>query len=197
MPQSKAEQIKIYIIIGLLVVAGVVAYFRFFHKKKPSVVIPAPGTPTAGIPAGGLTVPEVKIKEIKSTAAAKTQALKKEDVPLRNIFVPARWPRRVEAQPELVVLEVTDVDDMEWEMAQAWADEDLQRHLQPKPFPRVTLLGTLIGGKKPLAIIDDRFMRAGDTIDGYKITEITADEVRLEGGGEEVVLKVLASGVDQ
>ncbi len=194
MPQSKAEQIKLYIIIGLVVVAAVVAYLRFFHKKKPSLATPAPGAPTAGTTAG-LTVPEIKITPLKSTTSAQSQAPEIGDIALRNIFSPLRWPKKAEAQPEVVEPDETDVDDMELEMAEAWAYEELQ--LQPKPFPQVKLLGTLIGGKKPIAIIDDQFMRAGDAIDGYKIVKITPHEVLLKDGDQEVVLKVLTSGVDQ
>ncbi len=190
MPQSKAEQIKLYIIIGLVVVAAAVAYFRFLHKKKPSVAPPAPGAPTAG-----LTVPEIKIKKIKKTTPARSQVHEPGDIDLRNIFSPVRWPEKVEEQPDVVEPDDTDVDDMELEMAEAWVDEEQQ--LQPKPFPQVKLLGTLIGGGKSIAIIDGRFMRAGDAIDGYEIVKIAPDEVRLKDGEEEVILKVLTSGVDQ
>lgn len=194
MPQSKAEQIKLYVIIGLMVVAAVVAYFSFFHKKKASVAPPAPGALTAGA-AAGLTVPEIKIKQIKSTILAKAQAPEPGDIVLRNIFSPLRWPKSAQVQPEVVEPDETDVDDMELEMAEAWWDEELL--LQPKPFPRVKLLGTLIGGKKPIAVIGNRFMRPGDAINEYKIVKITPDEVLLKYGDREVVLKVLTSGVDQ
>lgn len=194
MPQSKAEQIKLYVIIGLMVVAAVVAYFSFFHKKKASVAPPAPGALTAGA-AAGLTVPEIKIKQIKSTILAKAQAPEPGDIVLRDIFSPLRWPKSAQAQPEVVEPDETEVDDMELEMAETWLDEELL--LQPKPFPPVKLLGTLIGGKKPIAIIDDRFMRPGDAINEYKIVKITPDEVLLKYDDVEVVLKVLTSGVDQ
>ncbi|MEE8541284.1 MAG: hypothetical protein V3S66_06450 [Desulfobacterales bacterium] len=190
MPQSKAEQIKLYVIMGLMVVAAVVAYFSFFHKKKAPAATPAPATATAGP-----TVPEIKIKPLKSTAPAKSQVPEIGDIVLRNIFSPARWPKRAEAQPEVEEPDATDVDDMELEMAETWLDEE--RQLQPKPFPHVKLLGTLIGGKNPIAVIDGRFMRAGDAINQYKIVKITPDEVLLKYDDKEVVLKVLTSGVDQ
>ena len=194
MAQTKAEQIKLYIIIGLMVVAAAVAYFRFFHKKKPSAATPAPGAPTAGI-AAVLTVPEIKIKPLKSMTSAKSQVSEIGAITLRNIFSPLRWPKRAEAQQEVEEPDTTDVDDMELEMVEARMEEELLR--QPKPFPQVKLLGTLIGGKKAIAIIDNRFMRAGDAINEYKIVKITPDEVLLKYGDEEVVLKVLTSGVDQ
>ena len=163
MAQTKAEQIKLYIIIGLMVVAAAVAYFRFFHKKKPSAAIPAPGALTAAnAPAAGLTVPEIKIKALKSTTSAQSQGPEIGDIVLRNIFSPLRWPKRAEAQAEVEEPDATDVDDMEMEMVEARLEEELL--LQPKPFPQVILLGTLIGGKKPIAIIDDQFMRPGDAI---------------------------------
>jgi len=185
MPQSKAEQIKLYIIIGLMVLAAATAYFRFFHKKKPTAA-----TTAAGAPAAGLTVPEIKTALLKSTTSAKSPAPEPGDIDLRNIFSPVRWPKEAEAQPD-----DTDVDDMELEMAEARADEELQ--LQPKPFPQVKLLGTLIGGKKPIAIIDGQFMRTGDAINEYKIVEITQNEVLLKYGDKEVILKILTNGVDQ
>ena len=61
---------------------------------------------------------------------------------------------------------------------------------KPKP-PPMSLKGTIVGGKTPIAIINGRFARVGDRIGDYQVTQITKDEVRLISGSHEIVLKVL------
>ncbi len=55
----------------------------------------------------------------------------------------------------------------------------------------MTLKGTIVGGKRPIAIINDRFVRMGDRIGDYQVVEIDKDRVTLRSGIYEIVLEVL------
>ena len=61
----------------------------------------------------------------------------------------------------------------------------------PEPPPPMTLKGIIVGGKRPIAIINDRFLRIGDMMGGYQVVEINKDIVRLNSGNNEIVLEVL------
>ena len=51
-----------------------------------------------------------------------------------------------------------------------------EREEQPPTFK---LRGTIVGGKRPLAIIDDRFVRVGDRIGDYSVIRIRKKDVLL------------------
>ncbi len=63
MAKLKSEKIKIYIIIVLVFVAAIVAYFRFMHKKNG-----------ANVDIAGLPQKQVKldVSQIQETQAQKT-----------------------------------------------------------------------------------------------------------------------------
>jgi hypothetical protein len=51
-----------------------------------------------------------------------------------------------------------------------------EREEQPPTF---SLRGTIVGGERPLAIIDDRFVRVGDRIGDYSVIRIRKKDVLL------------------
>ena len=53
------------------------------------------------------------------------------------------------------------------------------------------LKGTILGGKNPMAIINDKFVRTGEKIGGYKVVRITPNTVYLRAGSHQKVIKVL------
>ncbi len=71
------------------------------------------------------------------------------------------------------------------------APEQNQMEEIPEPPPPMTLKGTIVGGKRPIAIINDRFVRMGDRIGDYQVVEIDKDIVKLSSGNNEIVLEVL------
>jgi len=71
------------------------------------------------------------------------------------------------------------------------ASEENQGEEELKPPPPMTLKGTIVGGKRPIAIINDRFVRMGDRIGDYQVVEIDKDRVTLRSGIYEIVLEVL------
>ena len=60
-----------------------------------------------------------------------------------------------------------------------------------KPVPAFNLSGTILGGGSSVAIINSKFLRMGDQINGFRVTEISKNQVRLRLGDKEIVLEVL------
>jgi hypothetical protein len=56
----------------------------------------------------------------------------------------------------------------------------------------MTLSGTVIGGEHAMAIINNRFMRPGQTIGKYRVMRITPDKVYLAAGEDRRCLSVLS-----
>ena len=163
MAKLKSEKIKIYIIIVLIFVAAIVAYFRFMHKKNG-----------ANVDIAGLSQKQVKldVSQIQKTKPKRLQAVKlPENEPLsmniRDIFKPLQMP----TEPELLV------------------------HAEQTSAPTgvLELKGIIIGGKQPMAIINNKFVRIGEKIGEYKIVSFDPNEVLLKSGRHEKVLQVLRS----
>ena len=63
------------------------------------------------------------------------------------------------------------------------------RKARPVPAcPSFQLKGTIVGSGPPLALIDDRMLRIGSTIQGFRVKRITASGVLLEGKHHKVQL---------
>jgi hypothetical protein len=62
----------------------------------------------------------------------------------------------------------------------------------PVPIGVLELKGTIIGGKAPMAVINDKFVRMGEKIGEYQIVKIDPNEVVLRSGSQEKVLQVIA-----
>lgn len=162
MPSQKSEKLKLYVVIGLLVVAAIVAYFRFVHKKD------APGGNTTN---GGLQKVKFDISLIKKTkpkTRRESTLLVNEpfNIHIRDIFSPVQLP--TESRPPGPVKPA------------------------PRPIGILKLKGTVIGGKEPVAVINDKFVRMGEKIGEYQIVRIDSNEVVLRSGSHEKVLQVLA-----
>ena len=164
MPSKKSEKVKIYIIIGLLFVAAMVAYFSFIHKQKD---------PDSGI--AKLPPQEVKFdvsqiqktkpkKRLQETGLSVNASLSNN---IRDIFTPVQLP--TESDPLMPV------------------------EASPAPIGVLELKGIIIGGNKPMAVINDKFVRMGEKIGEYQIVKIDPNEVVLRSGSHEKVLRVLTT----
>ncbi len=70
MAEKKSDKVKVYVVIGLAILAGVFAYFRFFHEKAPA----ATSTRATGIVPGStadLQVPKIDFESLRKRASAK------------------------------------------------------------------------------------------------------------------------------
>ena len=164
MAEKKSNRIKIYIVIGLALVLVVNGYFRLIHAKTKR-------SGTSSTPQPSLTsinIPKIltKLQQAKPSESDRFDVLQ---YAIKDIFAEPVWPAKP-AQP---------------------APEEKQMEEIPEPPPPMTLKGTIVGGKRPIAIINDRFLRMGDRIGDYQIIEIDKDKVKLSSGNNDIVLEVL------
>ena len=161
--QGKKERIKLYIVIGLAFVAMVVAYFRFIHEKPASEEDTTPTTSSTQ-----LTIPQVagaNLDEPLSCPAPGTVAKKPLDVVIRDVFTPLKVP----------VLAAGQTTEQE----------------PQKPVPVFELRGTIVGGERPMAIINDQFVRTDDVIYEYKVVSIGKTSVLLDSGKRKIELEMV------
>ena len=162
MPAQKSKKVKLYIIVGLLCVAVIVAYFRFIKKKPDSDAEIAKSPPQeVTFNVSQIEKPRLK-KRLQEPRQPVNEFLR---MNIRDIFSPVRLP--IESQ--LLI----------------------QSEQMPVPTGVLTLKGTIIGGENPMAIINDKFVQMGEKIGGYQIVRIDPNEVLLRSDSHEKVLQVL------
>ena len=156
------ERTKLYLVIGLAVLFVALGYFRFLHGKSAFFKQPESGV---AIPAV-IEVPAVDLKGIQPAGEPQKMASEGPRAGLRDIFAPAKKtaaenPSATDAAAPL------------------------------KPLPALLLTGTIIGGKRPLAVINGQFLRKGEMIAGFEVVSIARDQVILSGEGRKVLLNTL------
>ena len=52
------------------------------------------------------------------------------------------------------------------------------------------LKGVIVGGKHSIAIINDKFVRTGERINGYRVLQIAEKEVLLKSGNKTIKLRL-------
>jgi hypothetical protein len=162
MSEKKPERVKIYLIIILSMVLIVVVYFRFFHKKTTHAAVPA--RYKAGV--ARLVVPQVQLPNVQTAKQPEMSAPESNRAMTRDIFKPLKAPP---------------------------LKKDVQQLKQKpsKPTVSLKLKGTILGGEKPIAVINDQFVHTGDWIAEYQVVRIAKDEVVLSSDAHQMVLKVL------
>jgi len=164
MVQPKRAQIKIYIVIGLVILALTVAYFRFFYKKGDTQAASAASTALTA----QITVPQVSENIRPAGGKEKMQAQASFSPVVRDIFAPLIIPSTTEPQPGAL-------------------DQDMA---VTKMAPNLSLDGTIVGRSQRLAIINGRFVRQGEMIGEYKVVSIGEKMVRLSLGSDIFELKM-------
>ena len=159
--KGKSERIKLYVLFLGCVVFVTVGYFRFFYKKTPSAPVRTPFVAALD----RLQVPRVDINpppEVQIPGLSGPQYLQ---TFVRDIFSPlASTP-----------------------MGQRLAA------VQPSAAPSaaITLMGTIVGGGKPLAVINDQFVGTGDWLGEYQVTLIEKNKVLLNSGERQIKLEMV------
>ena len=162
MAEKRTGQPKIYLVVGLSIVLVVVAYFRFFHKKATHA--PAPARSKAGL--ARLDVPQIQIPNPYKTQLGKLLVKESARSVTRDIFKPLK--------------------------AALQKGEAQTREQQPsKPTVSLKLKGTIVGGEKAIAVINDQFVRTGDWIGEYKVVKIGKKDVLLDSGNEKIKLEMV------
>jgi hypothetical protein len=72
----------------------------------------------------------------------------------------------------------------------AWTAEENESEKPQKEPPTFTLKGTIVGGERPLAIIDDQFVRVGDRIGDYSVVRIRKKDVLLMSESTKLHLEI-------
>ncbi len=173
MSEKKKEQIKIYITIGLALILAVLSYFRFIYKKG----VLDEEINLHNLPVAALDVPEVKTKTVKTNYWSKQTQDKSLSTLRRDIFVNMK--------------SINDVGDGFLEDSLKTNERSFVAINTPQLNPEMELMGTIVGGGNPIAIINDQFVRVGDLIDEYKLVSIGKREVVLNMDGREVKVEML------
>jgi hypothetical protein len=173
---AQNEKIKRYLVLGLAVAALVVAYFQFFKPKDDTRMVISEPVGVINQPVvKSVThkiVPPQKIRPQISSPPKETQRLFL-ITDMRDIFEPPPIP------PELKKKTMTGE-----------RDKKVSNIVVPDDIP-LTLSGTIVGGSKPMAIINEKFVKLGEKIDRFKVVRIEANKVVLRAGTHERILTVL------
>ena len=164
MPGKNTERIKIYVVIGLSLVFGIVGYFRFFYKKAEADV---KSSKPVEVPS------KIDLSSVQPIIQGRKQlnnALSTDSFqPIaRDIFTPLTTPERAN---------VPKMQSM-----------NTEKH---KPLPTLRLRGTIVGGEGPIAIVNDTFLRTGDEIAGFKVVWIGTKAIVMEAGERKLALEML------
>jgi len=76
----------------------------------------------------------------------------------------------------------------EFALASKTAEEKPKRSAPPS----FSLKGTIVAGRQPIAVINNRFVRAGDRIEGYLVVKIDKKNVWLKSGSHRVKVETMA-----
>ena len=171
------EKIKIYIVIGLSVILMISGYFRLIHAKiktnPTSSVLPKGDMTTSAQPPVSINMPDPK-SDLKSDL---------------KVDIPKPKPS---SEPTTVDFLQAVVRDIFSEPVDLIAKKDMKREEEPKLPPKMTLKGTIVGGDKPIAIINERFVRLGDMVGDYQVAQIDKNKVVLRSDKKEITLDVMS-----
>jgi len=167
MPADRRAKIEFSIVIGLALVLVIMAYFRFWHKKH----IPAPERPSAAASSQAEPAAAETARHRQSDEPAYERPM---DIALpsiaRDIFRPRKIPSAAAGRPT----------------------KNKPARPKPVPVPDFKLGGTIVSGGESIAIINDRFLRKGDTIASFKVVRIEKDKVQLVSGTKNIELKMIS-----
>ena len=162
MPKMTVDQIKKYIVIGLSLVLAIVGYFRLIHGKTQPEAIDQSFSDSPPPEFELQLVEPVTWQQEDWHARLAAEPMR----PLkRDIFLPDKPLKSVKMKPVAKIPQ--------------------------KPAPKLKLRGTVVGGDKPIAIIDDQFIRMNELIDGYKVIWIGPKMVVLDSGEKKMILELM------
>jgi hypothetical protein len=170
MAAKKREKIKLMIVVGLSVVFVIIAYFRFVAKNEsPAVQVPA-----ASVADPQAAIPRIEIKNRQSDPEPASSDVIVRRFVKRDIFTPINIPvaEKIKKKPP----------------AQEPAK---QSPPEPISLPSFKLGGTIVGGDKPIAIINNQFVRTGDLMNGFKVVRIGKFGVQLASENRIIRLEMI------
>jgi hypothetical protein len=160
MQKKKREQVKIVVLVLVSIVFVIVGYFRFTHKKPGAVK----NQPPARIQPGQPAISPVSITIPQPTRIPESTGVEPMPAVTRDIFSPMET-----GSPGKPLSGSPDV-------SQSPPDLDLE--------------GTIVGGEKPMAIINNQFLGVGQWIAGYQVMRIGKNGVLLVSGNRKIELEM-------
>ena len=136
------------------------AYFRFVHKKPERSRSVAPSTATA--PATQFELLQPEKENLKNTQGRESVVRESTGAVIRDIFAPLKSLPRANR------------------LAKKGASSNRGGSLQLK--------GVIIGGKNPIAIINDKLVRTGERIGDYTLVRVEKKEVFLRSANRNIRL---------
>lgn len=165
--RKPTDRIKIYLVVGLGLVLAASAY-RYVKTKaaRSGNLAPTPATATfADIPDLSL----LNNGSLQTTRLAKTNVREARRDSVRDVFAPLRaLPRGKSVGPT-------------------------KGGPTQKRTTTLKLRGVIVGGNNSIAIINDKFVRIGERIDGYKVVRIEEKEVLLRSGNKTLKLELASN----
>ena len=162
MPKKNADQIKIYIVIGLALFLAIVGYFRLIHKKEQ---------------------PKTTNPNFSDSTASENKMQHVEPVTLQQ----RDWHARLAAEPMRAI--TRDIFFPVNPLKRLKPQTSTERSISPPPS--LELKGTIVGGDRPIAIIDDKFVRTNDRIEGYRVIWIGKKMVVMDSGEKKLILELM------
>lgn len=164
MAGKRSEQIKAYIVVGLALVLVISAYLRFIQAKVTTSR--EDRLPSSSSPLEQFRLPQIRTEKPQNSKILETAVKEYLKAPIRDIFEPLGYEQKAAAPPP-------------------------PEKEASKPLPTLNLKGTIVGGKRPIAIINDLFVRPGDWIGDYRVARIGKKDVLLDSGKHKILLEIL------
>ncbi len=142
-------------------VVFVIVGYFQFIHKKPSTVR---ARTSSNKPLSQLQVPEVDVKIRQTIRRAEPADEVSPPASIRDIFSPVK---------------------------SSLAEKSPAKQQSAIPLSAMELKGTIVGGGKPLAIINDQFVGTGDWIGGYQVIRIGNKAVLLNSGHHQIELEMI------
>lgn len=195
MPTIKNEQKKIYVVIVLALVAAIVGYFLFIHKKT---------TPDIGRTASIATPSQIQTPQAEISMPERQRDKQPElhmddfsPTVIRDIFSPLQLTKKPKSKPKPKRQSPKIKSKPKPKKAPPPITTKLESPPEPKKPPPPTVVlklkGTIVGGENPIAIINNQFVRTGEWIGGYQIVKIDKYKVLLSSDNHQKVLEVSRS----
>jgi len=159
---KESERVKIYIVIGLALVLVTLGYFRFAHKKPKRSPNAAPSSATTPVTQFKFSQPEKA--NLKNTQRRESVVRESTRAVIRDIFAPLKSLPRASR------------------LSTKGASSNRGSSLQLK--------GVIVGGKNPIAIINDKLVRTGERIGDYTVVRVEKKEVFLRSSYKNIRLKL-------
>ena len=162
MAAKKSERIKVYVVLGLALVMVVNVYFRFIHPRLGS---PGPVRTASAATTVPITVPKVAVEEPTGSPPGQVPSSPPSEGGVRDLFAPlVSLPKPEPPKPAPP---------------------------PPKPPPSFKLKGTIFGGEKAIAVIDDQYVRVGQSLGEYKVVQIGKKEVVMQSEDKKITLEIM------